>query len=647
MMKRFCIPVLAFALAIMHSCTDFQEEPAPASFSVDSKELSFSSNASILSTIVSSGKSWDIPSKPDWISVQSITTYGLYQWAVSFSASENKNYIREGTIVIKTSDESVDITVKQDGNKGEYVPVSSVSLSTTELSLTEGDTYNLVATIIPYNASEKTVTWSSSNTSVATVSSSGIVTAESVGSSVITVRTDDGGKTATCAVTVSAKVINVTSVSLDKTSLTMTEGDIQTLTATVLPSDATDKSVTWSSSNTSVATVSSTGEVIAKAPGAATITVTTTDGSKTASCMVTVKAKIINVTGVTLDKSSLSMVEGETYALTATVSPSDATDKSVTWSSSNTSVATVSSTGEVIAKAPGAATITVTTTDGSKTASCMVTVKAKIINVTGVTLDKSSLSMVEGETHTLTATVSPSNASDKSVTWSSSNTSVATVSSSGQVTAKVAGSTTITVKTNDGDKTAACYVNVQPSTGVENGHEWVDLGLSVKWASINYGATNDSQVGGYFKWGDPSGEAFFINYSMPEVNSICGTKYDIVRKNWGGDWRVPTSSEIKELYNRCSWEWIKKNGVSGVRITGTNGNSIFIPVSGYTYPISYTQDGEESGITDSDSGYIMSGDSFIFNGGRFSYVYYFNSNSFYNQDNYRVGYMGFPIRPVR
>ena len=98
-MKRFCIPVLAVALAIMHSCADYQEEPAPASFSVGSTELSFSSTASSQSMSVSSGKRWDIPSMPDWVSVQSITTNGLYQWAVSFSVSENINYNRAGTIL--------------------------------------------------------------------------------------------------------------------------------------------------------------------------------------------------------------------------------------------------------------------------------------------------------------------------------------------------------------------------------------------------------------------------------------------------------------------------------------------------------------------------------------------------------------------
>jgi len=174
-----------------------------------------------------------------------------------------------------------------------------------------------------------------------------------------------------------------------------------------------------------------------------------------------VQSTTIAVTSVSLNKSSVILEKGETLSLSATVSPSNATNKSVTWSSSNTSVAAVSSSGVVTAKSVGTATITVKTSDGSKTAKCTITVKEGTVAVTGVSLNKSSATLEKGNTLSLSATVSPSNATNKSVTWSSSNTSVATVSSSGVVTAKSAGTAMITVKTSDGSKTAKCTITVK------------------------------------------------------------------------------------------------------------------------------------------------------------------------------------------
>ena len=167
----------------------------------------------------------------------------------------------------------------------------------------------------------------------------------------------------------------------------------------------------------------------------------------------------VSVTGITLNKNSTTLVVGGTETLTATVSPNNATNKNVTWTSSNTSVATVSN-GTITAKKAGSATITVKTEDGNKTATCSVTVNSNIVSVTGVSLNKNSLTLDIGDTETLTATISPSNATNQNVTWTSSNTGVATVSN-GIVSAISAGTSIITVKTSDGNKTATCTVTVQ------------------------------------------------------------------------------------------------------------------------------------------------------------------------------------------
>ena len=172
---------------------------------------------------------------------------------------------------------------------------TSVALNKTTLTLDTGKTSNLRATVYPSNASNKKCTWSSSNTSVATVDGNGKVTAKKAGTATITVTTANG-KTASCNVTVQAVQAVPTSVSLNKTSLALEIGKSYTLTKTVSPSNAVT-SYTWSSSNTSVATVDKNGKVTAKASGTATITVKTSNG-KTANCKVTVNLSAPQITGL-------------------------------------------------------------------------------------------------------------------------------------------------------------------------------------------------------------------------------------------------------------------------------------------------------------------------------------------------------------
>ncbi len=175
------------------------------------------------------------------------------------------------------------------------------------------------------------------------------------------------------------KNISVVSVSLDKKTVSMNVGDTPiSLVATILPADATNKNKTWSSSDQAVASVQN-GVVTAVATGSTTITVTTADGVKTDTCVVTVSEvpKNISVTSVSLDKKTVSMNVGDTpISLVATILPADATNKNKTWSSSNQAVATVQN-GVVTAVGTGSTTITVTTADGGKADTCVVTVMAQ------------------------------------------------------------------------------------------------------------------------------------------------------------------------------------------------------------------------------------------------------------------------------
>ena len=339
------------------------------------------------------------------------------------------------------------------------VEVESVSLNKSEMTLTEGKSETLAATVTPENAENKSITWSSNNEAVAIVDVNGTVTAKSAGTAVITA-TSTNGKSAGCTVKVEKKQIPVTEVRLSESTVGIVEGSTYKLTATVLPENTTDsKNVSWSSNNEAVATVDANGNVTAKSAGTAVITATSTNG-KSAGCTVKVEKKQIPVTEVRLSESTVGIVEGSTYKLTATVLPENTTDsKNVSWGSNNEAVATVDANGTVTAKRAGTAVITATSTNG-KTAGCTVTVSKKEIPITEISLDKSSATLTEGETTTLTATVLPENTTyGKSVKWSSSNVAVATVDLMGKVTAKRAGTAIITAISENG-KTASCTITV-------------------------------------------------------------------------------------------------------------------------------------------------------------------------------------------
>ena len=195
------------------------------------------------------------------------------------------------------------------------VQVNGVTLDLVTLNLIIGNTQQLTATVLPSNADNKNVTWTSSNSSVAQVSSSGKVTAKGEGTAIITVTTKDGGYTASCMVTVS--VIHVNGIQISDTTLNLYVGDIHQLTATVLPSNAENKNVTWTSSNTSVVQVSSNGRITAKGKGTAVITVITVDGSFTDTCTVTVIEPPLTVKasiGISYSVSSVSGTNQCVYA---------------------------------------------------------------------------------------------------------------------------------------------------------------------------------------------------------------------------------------------------------------------------------------------------------------------------------------------
>lgn len=258
------------------------------------------------------------------------------------------------------------------------VAVSGVALNKKVATINVGKTVTVKATVTPANAANKTLSWTSSNTKIATVSN-GVVKGVKAGRAVITAKTTDGSNiSATCTVTVKQPV---TSISLSKKA-TMYTGKKLTLKAKVNPANASNKALTWKSYNTKIAKVASNGVVTGVKAGTVKITATAKDGSrKSATCTVTVRQ---SVSKITLSKTNVVLPKkGSSYNVKVTVAPKNAYNKNVAVKSAKTKVAKVSAstvksgkTVKITAVKKGTTKVVFTAKDGSKkSATCKVTVK--------------------------------------------------------------------------------------------------------------------------------------------------------------------------------------------------------------------------------------------------------------------------------
>ncbi len=249
--------------------------------------------------------------------------------------------------------------------------VNKIQISPENWDGTVGESFKIEAVVMPENAADKSLTWTSSDEDIASVDAEGNVMALAIGEADIMATAADGsGISATCHVEVGASVIPVEGISLDKESAELKVGDSIALTATVLPENATDKTVTWSSDNASVASVDENGNVMAISLGTANITAACGDYS--AICAVTVVATMVESIQLTPDK--WDGVEGESFKIETVVMPEDASDKSLTWKSSDEAIATVDAVGNVSVLKEGTCVITATAADGSGvSAECIIT----------------------------------------------------------------------------------------------------------------------------------------------------------------------------------------------------------------------------------------------------------------------------------
>ena len=378
------------------------------------------------------------------------------------------------------------------------VYISGLAMNKSATTVVVGKSETLFGVITPSTATDQVLLWSSSNEGVATVGRySGVVTGVSVGTATITATSSytTGGTdiTTAAAVSVVASEVPVTGITLSKSSMIIDAGSSETISATVSPVGATGQSLLWTSSKSAIASVCSDGTVTGVSAGSAVITASTVDGSIKATCSILVKAANIAVTGVSLNKSSTTIQAGTSETLFALLEPSLASNQNVTWSSS-TSNATVSD-GKVTGVSAGSATITVTTADGGKTATCECTITAAAVPVSDLSLSADPSGIKVGNSVKMTASITPSTATNQNLIWVSLSPAVATVNAAGVVTGVANGTAIIKANATDGSGcSATCTVTVTvPVTAVKIYTN--DSSATVTSAAVNGGFTLQLNAG--------------------------------------------------------------------------------------------------------------------------------------------------------
>ena len=409
------------------------------------------------------------------------------------------------------------------------VAVTGISLDKSSATIGYGGSTTLVATVTPSDATDASVSWSSSDTSKATVDN-GVVTG--VGTGTATITASCGGYSDTCTITVSPPD-PITSVSVSLSSVTLANGDTQQLSASCEPSTVGSVTYSWSSSNTNVATVSSSGKITASSSntGTAIITCTATDyygNTRTDTCTVTVQSTV------------------QKYNITIACSNVPGAKVSISGYGSGTGSYTVSvPQGTTISYTVGTSGY-ITETDsfvsGNTDYSRAIILTA--IAVTGVSLNKNTLTLSANANETLIATVTPSDALNKSVTWSSSDTDVATVNQSGKVTAKATGTATITVTTSDGGYTANCAVTVSAETISVSSIE-----VSPKSLSMEPGGTHTLTATVYPS--DATNKHVFWGSSDSSVATVNATSGNVTAVGVGTTTIICTSNSDQSITDTC------------------------------------------------------------------------------------------------
>lgn len=373
------------------------------------------------------------------------------------STTLNLYYVNSKTGEKQLSDTIAITVVDSDVPSG--VNVIAIEIEGSTHDVVAGTDLQLKATLTPSNAENAdALTWSSSDESVATVDSSGKVSAVAPGDAVITSQV--GVVSASYSVKVSERVVPAVSVQVSSPKLSMNVGEVQKLSATVMPEDTTD-ALTWASTDVNVLSIDGEGNVTAVGNGKASITATA--GKTTcATGEITVTTPVV---GVSLDAKDLALMAGGAGStLKALVNPTTASNQAIVWTTSDEKVATVDSEGNVTPVSAGSARIKATTVEGGFIATCAVSV---VQPVEGISFDKHEINIMGKHTVALKATVLPADATDASVRWTSSNEYIASVDSEGNVSSVGPGEALITAQTSNGAFSDVCKVKVSnPATSI-------------------------------------------------------------------------------------------------------------------------------------------------------------------------------------
>ena len=401
---------------------------------------------------------------------------------VEISAKENVCTVK----AVKAGDVTVTAKTEEGGKTAtckitaKPVSVTGITLDPPTLKLPLGTSETVTAAVLPENATNKTVTWTAEPADAVelTDNKNGSCTVKALtkGTVTVTAKTEDGEKTAACEVECT---VSVTGIALDQETATIEFEKTVTLTATVTPEEASDKTVNWTAEPADAVELTDNGNgtcvVKGLKVGDAVVKATTADGGYEDAC--TVKVTPVAVKGITLSPATQELTLGGSKNITVTFDPVNASDKEVTWSFTPEEThlrVTKNEDGTYAIAADKECpeqtfTVTATTNDGGKTATCTVTTKR--VPVTGVSLNRTTLTVTLGEeAQTLTATVRPDNATDKTVTWKADLEAAVELTDNGDGTCSVKAkegitkieTVTVTATTKDGSKTATCTVTVKP-----------------------------------------------------------------------------------------------------------------------------------------------------------------------------------------